>query len=148
MGSAGHDCTNIPCRNVRHDEATTVFNTDVKVYFTYSLCVPPQKHTLLTSSSCHALIEEHRGLQPAAPDHGLDILPVSNQLDVGVVKQQPLLQLLTESICLIMMTKVADDAFEGVARITLGGYPLENAAEVYTITERVHCGSNGPFSYL
>ena len=104
-------------------------------------------HTL-TSSSRNALVKEHRGLQPAVPDHALDILPVTSQLDVGVIKQQPQLQLLAEAIGLVVMAKVADDAFEGVACIALRGNPLEYAAEVYMVTEGIHCGSDGFLSHL
>ena len=74
----------------------------------------------MPSYSSHALIEQHRWLQLAASDHGLDVLPVTNQLDVGVIKQQPLLQLFTEGICLIVMPKVADDALQDVASIAVG----------------------------
>ena len=67
---------------------------------------------LLPWSESYAFIEQHRGLQSAASDHGLHILPVTNQLNVGVIKQQPLLQLFAEGVSLIVVPKVANDALE------------------------------------
>jgi hypothetical protein len=78
----------------------------------------------------------------------LHILPVSDELNVGVIKQQPLLQLFTESIGLVMVTKVADDALQYVASIALGRDASEEVAEVNSVLECIYCGGDGFLSHL
>jgi len=78
----------------------------------------------------------------------LHILPVSNELNVGVIKQQPLLQLFTESIGLVMVTKVADDALQYVASIALGRDASEEVAEIDSVLKCIYCGGDGFLSHL
>jgi len=78
----------------------------------------------------------------------LHILPVSDELNVGVIKQQPLLQLFTESIGLVMVTKVADDALQYVASIALGRDASEEIAEVHSVLKCIYSGGDGFLSHL
>lgn len=62
--------------------------------------------------SAQTLIKQDRRLESAVPNPCLDILPVANQLNVGVIKQQPLLELFTKGVNLVMVPEVADDALQ------------------------------------
>ena len=48
----------------------------------------------------YMLVEEQRRLVPGVANGCRDVLPLPHQLDVGVIKQQPLVQLLAQGVCL------------------------------------------------
>ena len=78
------------------------------------------------ASAAGALVAQHGGLEAAGGDGLGHILPGPEQGDLGVVKKQPLVQLLAEGKGEVVVAEVADNAAQLVDVGLLGGAP-ENA---------------------
>ena len=91
------------------------------------------------------LIEQQVGLHSGADERLLDFPPTAYGTDGGVVKQQPLFELLREGIGLIVVPKVADNAPQMI-NSSLGGR-IKDASSVQPRGQDVYslfyCPSQG-----